>query len=51
MGEIAESMLNGELCEGCGAYLEQKGGGYPEYCSLECAAGRGADESQVVGEI
>jgi len=51
MGEIAEAMINGELCEACGAGLEQKGDGYPMYCSLGCAADRGADESQVVGEI
>ena len=31
MGEIAEAMIDGELCEGCGVYLGQ-GPGYPRKC-------------------
>lgn len=31
MGEIAEMMLDGELCEGCGDYLGD-GDGFPRYC-------------------
>jgi hypothetical protein len=32
MGEIAEMMLDGTLCEGCGAYLDGDGEGFPRYC-------------------
>ena len=32
MGEIAEMMLDGTLCEGCGVYLEGEGQGFPRYC-------------------
>lgn len=42
MGEIAEMMLNGDMCEACGVWLDGEGSGYPRYCSPECAAGRGA---------
>lgn len=42
MGEIAEMMLDGTLCEGCGVYLEGDGEGIPRYCSDECARDRGA---------
>lgn len=31
MGDVAEMMLDGTLCEGCGAYLGA-GGGYPRRC-------------------
>lgn len=41
MGEIAEMMLDGTLCEGCGVYLEGEGDGIPRYCSAECARNRG----------
>jgi hypothetical protein len=42
MGEIAEMMLDGTLCEGCGTYIDDNGGdGIPRYCSDECARGRG----------
>ena len=41
MGEIAEMMLDGTLCEGCGVYLEGDGEGFPRYCSRDCAQGRG----------
>lgn len=43
MGEIADMMLDGTLCEGCGVYLEGEANGYPRYCSKECAEGRGAE--------
>lgn len=33
MGEIAEMMLDGTLCSGCGEYLEKKPEGFPDYCS------------------
>lgn len=32
MGEIAEAMLEGELCETCGVYMGD-GVGYPRQCS------------------
>lgn len=35
MGEIAEMMLDGTLCQGCGVYIGNSG--YPGYCD-ECAA-------------
>lgn len=35
MGEIAEMMLDGTLCEGCGEYLGEDLG-YPGYCNA-CA--------------
>ena len=40
MGEIAEAMLDGTLCEGCGVYIGQDSLGY---CSEQCARDRGAD--------
>lgn len=43
MGEIAEAMLDGTLCEGCGVYIGDDGDGIPGYCSDECAKSRGAD--------
>lgn len=39
MGEIAEMMLDGTLCEGCGEYIGSDAG-YPQYCSPECAGDR-----------
>jgi len=50
MGEIAEMMLGGVLCEGCGGALdcdECEETGIPAYYSLECAKNRGADREQV----
>ncbi len=50
MGEIADSMLGGEMCEGCGEWLDCDAcaqNGIPAYCSAGCADDRGADESQV----
>ena len=44
MGEIAEMMLDGTLCEACGVLIIGEGeepAGYPQYCSEDCAAGRG----------
>jgi len=32
MGDIAEMMLDGTLCEGCGVYLPGEGEGIPRYC-------------------
>lgn len=48
MGEIADSMINGEVCEMCGVPLDGDSPGFPRYCSLECARDRGAGPEQVV---
>lgn len=32
MGEIAEMMLDGTLCAGCGEFLSETPAGYPVYC-------------------
>ena len=42
MGEIAEMMLDGTLCEGCGEYLDGGGLGFP----MRCAACGGDDEGE-----
>jgi hypothetical protein len=42
MGEIAEMMLDGTLCECCGEFIEGDGEGFPRYCSAKCAGDRGA---------
>ncbi len=47
MGEIAESMISGEMCENCGEWIGEDVG-YPLYCSPECAKNRGADIDQVI---
>ena len=44
MGEIAEMMLDGTLCECCGAYIDDgEESGFPRYCSEECARDRGVE--------
>ena len=43
MGEIAEMMLDGTLCECCGSYIGSDAG-YPQYCSDECAKDRGVPQ-------
>ena len=50
MGEIADMMIGGVMCEMCGVYLECdecEDIGVPAYCSQECAEDRGASPSQV----
>ena len=43
MGEYADMMLDGTLCEGCGAFIDDAGAeGFPRYCSNQCARDRGA---------
>jgi len=32
MGEIAEAMLDGTLCQTCGEYLDDGAPGHPRYC-------------------
>jgi hypothetical protein len=51
MGEMAEMMLDGTMCEGCGVLLDGESPGYPRYCSTECADDRGADHSLIVGGV
>lgn len=43
MGDIADMMLDGTLCECCGEYIGDGGGipGIPGYCSEACANDRG----------
>jgi len=42
MGDIADMMLEGILCEGCGEFIDEDGDeGVPRYCSEVCAASRG----------
>jgi len=54
MGEIADSMLGGEMCAGCGVWLECMTSsrkikepcsdmGIPVYCSVSCAEDYGVD--------
>lgn len=42
MGDIADMMLDGTLCEACGSYIDTEEPGHPRYCSPQCAADRGA---------
>jgi hypothetical protein len=46
LGEIADSMLDGTLCAGCGVALVESADdvpcGFPAYCSRQCAEGCGA---------
>lgn len=49
MGEIADMMLDGTLCAGCGEAMEAEDLGFSQYCSTQCAKDHGADPSQVAG--
>jgi hypothetical protein len=42
MGDVADMMINGFLCEACGGYIDGEEPGYPRYCSKACARDRGA---------
>lgn len=44
MGEIAEMMLDGTMCECCGEFLDGEAEGFPRYCSPQCARDRGAED-------
>jgi Zn finger protein HypA/HybF involved in hydrogenase expression len=33
MGDVADMMIDGTLCEGCGVYLEGESHGVPRYCT------------------
>jgi hypothetical protein len=43
MGDIADMMLDGTLCEGCGEFIGEDEG-YPRYCSEQCKKDRGIEE-------
>jgi hypothetical protein len=56
MGDIADMMIGGVLCEGCGVVLncvEEESEdscedmGIPMYCSIKCAKDRSASKEQV----
>lgn len=36
MGDIADMMLEGTLCAGCGVYIGKGDMGIPMYCSKDC---------------
>lgn len=41
MGEIADAMINGLMCECCGTYMDDGDEpGFARWCSEQCAAGR-----------
>lgn len=40
MGDVADMMLDGTLCEGCGVFLNASPPGHPCYCSKACRADR-----------
>ena len=37
MGDVADMMLDGTLCSGCGMYIDEDGDGIPRECN-QCAA-------------
>jgi len=48
MGDVADMMLDGTLCEGCGVFLDDLGGvGFPRLCG-GCARDRLKDGRMVV---
>lgn len=42
MGDIADMMLDGTLCEGCGVFMDGEAVDYPRLCA-DCAKDRRAD--------
>lgn len=40
MGDIADMMIDGTLCECCGCFIDDDIPGFPRYCSKECADNR-----------
>jgi len=51
MGEIADAMISGEMCEMCGVYLEDNDMGIPMYCSEQCAKDRGVPKKDIQSRI
>lgn len=41
MGDAADMLLDGTLCEACGTFIDDDEPGHPRYCDDECAAARG----------
>lgn len=33
MGEIADMMINGDLCQLCGCYMDEHAAGHPRTCA------------------
>lgn len=33
MGEVADSMIEGDACQICGCFFEDNGAGYPRTCN------------------
>ena len=45
MGDIADMMLEGEMCAMCGVFLtDGQEDGYPRYCSISCATDAGVSK-------
>ncbi len=44
MGDVADMMLDGTLCEGCGVFLNASPPGFPCYCA-DCKRERKADKA------
>ena len=51
MGEIADAMISGEMCEMCGVYLDSGDMGIPMYCSEQCARDRGVPEKEIKSRL
>jgi len=47
MGEIADAMIGGEMCEACGVPIDAGDMGIPMYCSKRCARDRGVPEKDI----
>lgn len=50
MGEIADAMIGGEMCNRCGVYLDGEPTGFPSFCSKACAEEMGQPDGYVAGE-
>lgn len=51
MGEIADAMIGGEMCNMCGVYLAGEPTGFPSFCSKQCARDGGMPNGYIAGEI
>jgi hypothetical protein len=49
MGEIADMMINGQMCAFCGVWLGlDDEPGFPVYCSIECREEHNVDPEGVI---
>jgi hypothetical protein len=48
MGEIADMMIDGTMCQMCGMFIEDGPLGYPGYCSEECKREHLGDDDEPV---